>query len=545
MVLALMAVAFVGGVVTGVVGKDKPPASTGVIDEAADRIAVEGRPPGGPQAAGTRGGRGHAQGARRPLVHLLRRLGLRLLPGRPRRPLLRGRRVAAPTRPAGRSSSAASCPARPPPGARPARRRQSRVGRRHSRCATRGVARVAASAPRPARAPTLQRRRTPRRQPPQALRLTRADVASDDVVVEHLRGDIARVQVRAFTRGVGREVRRRSTAAGDRRIRRRRARPARQPGRPARPRPSRSRRVFLDGGRSSPTSGAARRRRRSTPPRAATPTTPLVVLVDGGTASAAEVVTGALQDRNRAVVVGSRTYGKGSVQEPSRLSDGSAIELTVGRYLTPSGRSLDGVGIDPDVAGAAGGRARRSPSVGRSRCSPVWSPRSARHGDGAEAMPKEQGRKLIAQNKKARHDYHIEDTYEAGLVLTGTEVKSLRAGRASLVDGFAHISDGEVWLARRAHPGVHRGHVDQPRAAPGAQAAAAPRARSAADRQDARRAARPSCRCRCTSRTARPRSRSRLARGKKTYDKRQALAERQSQREMQSALSRRSSGKDQ
>ena len=52
------------------------------------------------------------------------------------------------------------------------------------------------------------------------------------------------------------------------------------------------------------------------------------------------------------------------------------------------------------------------------------------------AKAKEPGRKLIAQNKKARHDYHILDTYEAGLVLTGTEVKSLRQGRASLVDGF-------------------------------------------------------------------------------------------------------------
>jgi carboxyl-terminal processing protease len=76
---------------------------------------------------------------------------------------------------------------------------------------------------------------------------------------------------------------------------------------------------------------------------------PLVVLVDGGTASAAEIVAGALQDRGRAVVMGSRTFGKGSVQEPRQLSDGSAIELTVGHYLTPSGRSLDGTGITPDV----------------------------------------------------------------------------------------------------------------------------------------------------------------------------------------------------
>jgi len=61
-------------------------------------------------------------------------------------------------------------------------------------------------------------------------------------------------------------------------------------------------------------------------------------------------------------------------------------------------------------------------------------------------MPKEQGRKIVAQNKKARHDYHIEDTYEAGLVLMGTEVKSLRQGRASLVDGFVDIDGGEAWL---------------------------------------------------------------------------------------------------
>lgn len=65
-------------------------------------------------------------------------------------------------------------------------------------------------------------------------------------------------------------------------------------------------------------------------------------------------------------------------------------------------------------------------------------------------MPRESGRKLIAQNRKARHDYSIVDTYEVGVVLVGTEVKSLRLGRASLVDGYATIDDGEVWLR-----GVH------------------------------------------------------------------------------------------
>ena len=61
-------------------------------------------------------------------------------------------------------------------------------------------------------------------------------------------------------------------------------------------------------------------------------------------------------------------------------------------------------------------------------------------------MPRETGRKVIATNRKARHDYLIEDVYEAGIVLTGTEVKALRAGRASLADGFATVYNGEVWL---------------------------------------------------------------------------------------------------
>jgi SsrA-binding protein len=61
-------------------------------------------------------------------------------------------------------------------------------------------------------------------------------------------------------------------------------------------------------------------------------------------------------------------------------------------------------------------------------------------------VPKERGQKVVASNRKARHDYHILDTYEAGLVLTGPEVKSLRAGRASLIDGFGSIEGGEAWL---------------------------------------------------------------------------------------------------
>jgi SsrA-binding protein len=72
-------------------------------------------------------------------------------------------------------------------------------------------------------------------------------------------------------------------------------------------------------------------------------------------------------------------------------------------------------------------------------------------------MPRETGRTVVASNKKARHDYLIGTTVEAGLVLTGTEVKALRAGRASLADGFVSITDGEAWLERVHIPEYSQG----------------------------------------------------------------------------------------
>ncbi|MEU5301450.1 S41 family peptidase [Streptomyces noursei] len=106
--------------------------------------------------------------------------------------------------------------------------------------------------------------------------------------------------------------------------------------------------VFLDGGLVA-TYDVDGSQRALYAERAGDTRIPLVVLVDGGTMSAAELLSGALQDRGRAVVVGSPTFGKGSVQMPSELPDGSVAELTVGHYRTPAGRAVDGAGITPDL----------------------------------------------------------------------------------------------------------------------------------------------------------------------------------------------------
>jgi SsrA-binding protein len=156
-------------------------------------------------------------------------------------------------------------------------------------------------------------------------------------------------------------------------------------------------------------------------------------------------------------------------------------------------------------------------------------------------MPREKGRTLIAQNKKARHDYAIEDVFEAGLVLVGTEVKSLRAGRATLTDGYASIDDGEAWLR-----GVHIPEYDmgtwtnhEPR-----------RARKLLMTRDELR--RLTGKMKESGLTLIPLSlyfkdgyakvEIAVARGRKNYDKRQAIAEKESKREAERATGRRSKG---
>ena len=149
--------------------------------------------------------------------------------------------------------------------------------------------------------------------------------------------------------------------------------------------------------------------------------------------------------------------------------------------------------------------------------------------------PKETGEKLIASNKKARHEYHILDTYEAGLVLTGSEVKSLRMGRASLVDGYVFIERGEAWLDAAYIPEYLNGSWTNH----------APRRkrklllhRQQIDKlyQKTREGGMTIVPLRLYFLDGRAKVEIALAKGKKEYDKRQTLRERQDKREAERAM---------
>ncbi|GAA0984936.1 SsrA-binding protein [Nocardioides aquaticus] len=158
-------------------------------------------------------------------------------------------------------------------------------------------------------------------------------------------------------------------------------------------------------------------------------------------------------------------------------------------------------------------------------------------------MAKEQGRQIVAQNKKARHDYLIEDTFEAGMVLQGTEVKSLRMGRASLVDGFVDIERDEAWL--------HGVHIPEYTQGTWTNHAARRKRKLLLHRSEIEKIERRASEKGLTViplalyfLNGRAKVEIALGKGKKTWDKRHALAERQAVREKDQALGRRLKGMD-
>lgn len=184
---------------------------------------------------------------------------------------------------------------------------------------------------------------------PRVVRLARVDLDSDDVTVDRLTPQVARITITAFTHGVGQQVRAELAQLRDDHVGGVVLDLRGDPG-GLLEEAVQTASVFLPS--AAPVVSYVGRDGHQRLLRATEQgdtATPVAVLVDGGTASAAEVLAAALQDADRAVVIGSRTYGKGTVQEPMRLSDGSAVEITVAHYRTPAGRSLDKVGLQPDI----------------------------------------------------------------------------------------------------------------------------------------------------------------------------------------------------
>ena len=175
------------------------------------------------------------------------------------------------------------------------------------------------------------------------------------------------------------------------------------------------------------------------------------------------------------------------------LAFGSAVNVTLGlpiiRTSVDHGTAFDiaGQGVaDPRQPGRGGAARRRLAARRRGHAMSAADPAAA---PAARASRSDGDETLIADNRKAFHDYHVLETFEAGMQLLGTEVKGIREGKANLRDSYARVEKGEVWLYNvHINPYSHRGYADHDPQAP-AQAAAAQAGDPQADRQDAPRRA--------------------------------------------------------